>query len=71
MYGENVTGILLSGANADGVEGLSYIKKYKGKVWIQDPETAEVDYMPRHAIEEIDYDLIITPHNLAHYIKQL
>lgn len=71
VYGENVTGILLSGANADGVEGLSYIKKYKGKVWIQDPETAEVDYMPRHAIEEIDYDLIITPHNLAHYIKQL
>lgn len=71
VYGENVTGILLSGANADGVEGLSYIKKYNGKVWIQDPETAEVDYMPRHAIEEIDYDLIITPHNLAHYIKQL
>ncbi|PRB85220.1 chemotaxis protein CheB [Chryseobacterium culicis] len=71
IYGENVIGILLSGANADGVEGLSYIKKYNGKVWIQDPETAEVDYMPRHAIEEIDYDLIITPDTLASYIKQL
>ncbi|WP_228452028.1 chemotaxis protein CheB [Chryseobacterium sp. G0186] len=71
IYGENVIGVLLSGANADGVEGLGYIKKHHGKVWIQDPETAEVEYMPRHAIEEIDYDLIITPATLAGYIKQL
>ncbi|GEJ44009.1 MULTISPECIES: chemotaxis protein CheB [unclassified Chryseobacterium] len=71
VYGENMIGVLLSGANADGVEGLSYIKKYNGKVWIQDPETAEVEYMPKHAIEEIDYDLIIRPDNLADYINQL
>lgn len=71
IYGEHMVGILLSGANADGVEGLSYIKKYNGQVWIQDPETAEVEYMPRHAVEEIDYDLIIRPDNLADYINQL
>lgn len=71
VYGENLIGVLLSGANADGVEGLSYIKKNNGKVWIQDPETAEVDYMPKHAIDEINYDLIITPGTLANYIKQL
>ncbi|MFC3157375.1 two-component system, chemotaxis family, response regulator CheB [Chryseobacterium arachidis] len=71
IYGENMIGILLSGANADGVEGLGYIKKNKGKVWIQDPETAEVNYMPKHAVEEIDYDLIIKPDNLAYYINQL
>ncbi len=64
-------GVLLSGANADGIEGLSYIKKNKGKVWVQDPETAEVEYMPRHAVEQIDYDLIVTPGTLANYIKQL
>jgi two-component system chemotaxis response regulator CheB len=29
IYGENVIGVLLSGANADGVEGLSYIKSIK------------------------------------------
>ncbi|MDQ0594521.1 two-component system chemotaxis response regulator CheB [Chryseobacterium ginsenosidimutans] len=71
IYGENVVGILLSGANADGVEGLGYIKKNKGQVWIQDPETAEVDYMPKHALKEIEYDLIIKPDNLANYINQL
>jgi two-component system chemotaxis response regulator CheB len=71
IYGENMIGVLLSGANADGAEGLAYIKKNKGKVWIQDPETAEVNYMPKHAVKEIDYDLIITPDNLANYINQL
>ncbi|MBV8324881.1 chemotaxis protein CheB [Chryseobacterium sp.] len=71
IYRENMIGILLSGANADGVEGLSYIKRNNGQVWIQDPETAEVDYMPRHAIEEIDYDLVIKPGNLADGINQL
>lgn len=71
IYGENLIGILLSGANADGVEGLAYIKKNGGKVWIQDPETAEVNYMPKQAVEEIDYDLIINSGNLADYINRL
>ncbi|MBP7499852.1 MAG: chemotaxis protein CheB [Chryseobacterium sp.] len=71
MFGENLIGILLSGANADGVEGLQYIKKNNGKVWIQDPETAEVDYMPRRATEEVDFDLLILPKKLADYINQL
>lgn len=29
IYGENLVGVLLSGANADGVEGLHYIKKQR------------------------------------------
>lgn len=71
IYGKNVIGVLLSGANADGAEGLGYIKKYNGKVWIQDPATAEVEYMPKYAMEVVDYDLVITPATLAGYIKQL
>ncbi|WP_374461625.1 chemotaxis protein CheB [Chryseobacterium taeanense] len=71
IFGENLIGVLLSGANADGVEGLSYIKKNNGTVWIQDPETAEVDYMPKHAIESVEYDLIIKPEDLPKYINQL
>jgi len=71
IYGENLIGVLLSGANADGVEGLSYIKKNGGKVWIQDPKTAEVEYMPRQAVEQIKYDMIIRPDDLPIYINQL
>lgn len=70
-FGENLVGVLLSGASADGVEGLHYIKKNKGKVWIQDPETAEVDYMPRQAAEQVNYDLLIEPKDLAEHINKL
>lgn len=70
-FGDSVIGILLSGANSDGVEGLGYIKRNKGKVWIQDPETAEVDYMPKQAAQQIDYDLLIEPKNLAECINNL
>jgi len=70
-FGETLIGILLSGANADGVEGLKYIKKNNGKVWIQNPDTAEVDYMPRQAVEQVEYDLLIAPSDLAKIINQL
>ncbi|QWT87158.1 hypothetical protein KBP46_04675 [Chryseobacterium sp. PCH239] len=30
-----------------------------------------MEYMPKHAVEEIDYDQIIKPDNLADYINQL
>lgn len=71
IYGESLVGILLSGANADGVEGLEYIKKNSGRVWIQDPETAEVGYMPKHAVAAGIHDLIIMPDELAAHINQL
>jgi len=66
-----LVGILLSGANADGTEGLAYIKKNSGKIWIQDPETAEVDYMPKFAIKINEYDLLVQPEDLADYIQKL
>lgn len=71
VFGDRLIAVLLSGANADGVEGLAYIKKNGGSVWIQDPETAEVDYMPRRAMEEINYDLLIKPEELADRIRRI
>ena len=70
-FGNAVVGILLSGANADGVAGLQCIKENHGRVWIQDPETAQVDYMPKQAMQNVAYDLIINPSDLATHINQL
>lgn len=71
IYQENLLAILLSGANADGIEGLRFVKNHGGKVWIQDPDTAEVDYMPRHAAEQVSYDLLVTSETLYKSISQL
>lgn len=71
IFGKNLVAILLSGASSDGVEGLDYIKKNGGKVWIQDPDTAEVSYMPTQAMQNVEYDLLVSPDNLAVHINHL
>lgn len=43
-------GVLLSGANADGAEGLKKMQKNSVIQLLQQPATAEVDHMPQQAI---------------------
>lgn len=50
VYGENLLCILLSGANADGTEGMKYAKENKAVTVAQLPSSAEVPYMPEQAI---------------------
>ena len=69
-YRKKVTGILLSGANADGVEGLQKIKQRGGFTIAQNPTTAIVDYMPRQAIERGVIDAILTPKEIADFINK-
>lgn len=70
-FGKGLVGVLLSGANADGVEGLKDIRRSGGTAWVQNPLTAEVDYMPRLAIDNGAYDKIFNPTELAELINSL
>jgi two-component system, chemotaxis family, protein-glutamate methylesterase/glutaminase len=49
-YGAGVVGVILTGANADGAEGLARVVERGGVAIVQDPETAEAPEMPRAAI---------------------
>lgn len=49
-YGEKVIGVLLTGANHDGVQGLAKIKALGGKTIVQEPSTALCPVMPKAAI---------------------
>ena len=49
-YGSHLLGIVLTGANADGAEGLAYIKKKGGYTVVQQPADAESPAMPEAAI---------------------
>jgi two-component system, chemotaxis family, protein-glutamate methylesterase/glutaminase len=71
VFGPRLVGILLSGANADGVEGLIAIKKNGGYTIAQSPESAEVPYMPSKAIQSSDIDEVINPEGLAAFINAL
>ncbi|MGO4821083.1 MULTISPECIES: chemotaxis protein CheB [unclassified Flavobacterium] len=71
VYQSNLTGILLSGANADGTQGLIAIKNLGGHTIVQDPLTAEVPFMPNHATENATIDEIRDIDGLKDYLLSL
>ncbi len=54
VFRDRLVGVVLTGANDDGAEGVKYIKRQGGLVLVQDPATAYVDTMPRAALEAVD-----------------
>ncbi|HGM4964735.1 TPA: chemotaxis protein CheB [Pseudomonas putida] len=49
-YGDGLLGVLLTGANEDGAQGLAYIKNNGGRTLVQDPRDAQVALMPEAAL---------------------
>jgi len=49
-FGAGLTGIVLTGANADGTRGLAAVLAAGGEAWVQTPATAEAGTMPRSAL---------------------
>jgi two-component system chemotaxis response regulator CheB len=70
-YGPLLAGVLLSGANADGVEGLLQIKQAGGLTIVQDPDEASVSYMPQQAIEKGAADKILTTRQIIGLLNEL
>ncbi len=64
VYGEELICLLLSGANSDGAEGLDYAKGRGAMTIVQDPETAEVSYMPHYAIAHARVDHVLRPEDM-------
>lgn len=58
-YRERAVGVVLTGANADGAEGLARIKARGGVAVVQDPHTAERRAMPDAAIAVASADAVL------------
>lgn len=69
VFGPKVTGILLSGANADGAEGLKAIRKAGGMCVVQDPDSALVSFMPQHALNEMKVDKVLVSGEIARFLN--
>ncbi|BAZ17482.1 hypothetical protein NIES4071_93620 [Calothrix sp. NIES-4071] len=52
-YLERLIGIILTGANHDGAQGLAKIKNYGGLTIVQEPSTAMTPTMPKAAIAAV------------------
>jgi len=71
VYGERLIGVILTGANRDGAQGLKKIKETGGVTIVQDPETAEYNQMPLAAIQATKVDHILKLNDIAPYLIHL
>jgi len=58
-YGAGLAGILLTGANHDGAEGMAHIRATGGFTVVQDPRDAQVAVMPQEAIRRCNPHLVL------------
>jgi two-component system chemotaxis response regulator CheB len=59
VYGPAAIGIILTGLNSDGAEGINKIKQKGGLTIVQDPIDAEASEMPLAALELIKADHVV------------
>lgn len=59
VYGPALAGILLTGANHDGADGMARIRARGGFTVVQDPADAQVPTMPVSAIHRCEPNLIL------------
>lgn len=58
-YQNKLIGVVLTGSNSDGTNGIKRIQQCGGLTIVQDPQTAESSHMPASAIEAIKPDYIL------------
>ena len=60
VYGERLIGVILTGANQDGAEGLAAIGHAGGRTVVQDPVSAAVAYLPEAALKQGPVDFVLS-----------
>lgn len=71
VYKERLTGILLSGSNSDGTDGLKAIRNEGGTIIVQDPKSAEMPFMPNHAIQNTTPDHVLNIQEILQFILSI
>ena len=56
VYGPHAVGVVLTGANADGAEGLRRMRERGATAVVQDPASAEAARMPQAALDRAGAD---------------
>lgn len=70
-YGYRAVGVVLTGANADGAEGLRRIADSGGLAVVQDPDSAEVATMPRAALDAVPKARVFALDRLGAFLATL
>ena len=71
IYGERCIGVILSGSNRDGADGIAAIRGAGGITIAQDPATADYRIMPQAAIDTGCVDLIVPLKQMGSVLSRL
>jgi two-component system chemotaxis response regulator CheB len=71
VYGDRAIGVILSGSNRDGADGIAAIKRAGGITMAQLPSTAEYRVMPQAAIDTGCVDLVVSLNKLGETLSAL
>ena len=70
-YGHRTVGIVLTGANADGSDGLRQISDRGGMAIVQDPATAESPTMPKAAMKAVSRARVMPLDGIVAFLREL
>ena len=70
-YRDRCVGVVLTGANDDGADGLRRIKELGGVAIVQDPGSAERREMPAAALAATDADVVLPLGEIGLFLRGL
>ena len=71
FFGQELIGVILTGNNSDGSQGLKVIKGKGGLAVVQAPESAEADTMPKSAIKAVEPDHVLSLEEIGLFLNRL
>lgn len=71
VYYEQLVGLILTGANSDGSNGLRRVKELGGVALVQNPGTAESSMMPDSALKKVAVDRVVDLPKIASVLLEL
>ena len=70
-YKERTIGVILTGANRDGVRGLGGIKSQGGATLVEDPTSATCSELPEAAVRLVQPDWVLPLQEIASCLQRL
>ena len=71
VFGPDLVGVILTGANFDGSRGLNSVKRAGGIAIVQDPKDAEAEQMPLAALQATEVDYVVALDGIAPLLQKL
>lgn len=71
VYGSLLGAILLSGANADGTQGLLAVEKAGGVTVVQEPESAQMPFMPQSVLDVMKPTHVLNVEGILKFISDI